>query len=66
MRRLHQSQGDEGREDAEVAVREVDQTHDAEDEGEADGEESVEPSQKDPLQNDVDPVHALTSRSRLP
>ena len=45
------SQGDEGREDAEVAVREVDQTHDAEDQSEADGEESVQAAQKDPLQN---------------
>ena len=36
----NKSQGDEGREDAQVAMREVDQTHDTEDEGKADGEEA--------------------------
>ncbi len=69
--RLGDGQHDEGREHDEVAVRQVDEAHDAEDQRQAGGEQRVEPAQHDALQQGVEhdrhvPKYALwiLSRSR--
>ena len=48
--RLRQRQHDEGRQHDEIAVRQVDEPHDAEDQRQAGGEQRVEPAQHDALQ----------------
>ena len=62
---LDEEQRDEGGQDAEVAVRQVDDAHHPEDQREPDGEQRVESAEQDPLDGHIHPIHAVTSRSRL-
>ena len=55
--RLHHDDGEERGQDAEVAVGQVDDAHDPEDERQAGGEERVEPAEQEALQDGVDPGH---------
>ncbi len=57
VQRLHGDDRDEGGQDAEVAVGEVDQAHDAEDQRQPGGEERVETAQQDALHDRVEPGH---------
>ena len=50
--RLHDDEGDEGGEHDEVAMRDIDQPHDAEGEREPDGEERIEPAEQGALDED--------------
>ena len=55
--RLHDDHREERGEDAEIAVGEVDDAHDAEDERQPGGEERVEPAEQQALEDGVDPRH---------
>ena len=61
--RLDDDEGQERGQDAEVAVGQVDEAHDAEDERQAGREQRVQPAEQDALDDRVDPVHRLRSRS---
>ena len=54
--RVSQHQDQEGGEDDEVAMREVDQPHDAEDQRQAGRVERVEPAEQDALDDGVEPA----------
>jgi hypothetical protein len=56
--------GEEGGQDAEVAVREVHQPHHAEDQREPGGEERVEAAEQDALHDAVEPRHRSASEVR--
>ncbi len=58
----HEDQGYVGRHDAEVAVGQVDQPHDPEDEGQPGGEQRIQPAEKDPLDDVVYPDHRHTPK----
>ena len=45
-----------------IAMREIDQPHDAEDEAQAGCEQRVEPAQENALDNCVEPVHAAAPK----
>ena len=60
--RMHANAGDDGeaeeaRQHDQVAMGDVDQPHDAEDERQAGGEQRVEPADQDALYDGVDPIH---------
>ena len=51
-----------GGEHDQVAMGEIDQPHDAEDEAEAGGEQRIEPAEQDALDDRVEPVHAAAPK----
>ena len=55
----------EGRQDRQVAVRQVDEAHDAEGERQARGEQGEQPTEQDPLDHGVDPSHDVGPEVRL-
>jgi len=55
--RVHHDQGDIGSEHDQIAMGNVDQPHDAEDQRQAGGEQRVEPAEQHALDDGVDPVH---------
>src|SRR5262249_4535301 len=55
--RLHHDERDIGGEHDEIAMRNVDEPHDAEDERQAGGEHRIEPADQHALEDDVDPLH---------
>jgi hypothetical protein len=52
-----QREDQEGGQHDEIAMSEVDQTHDAEDQAEAGGKQRIEPAEQDALDDGVEPVH---------
>ena len=64
MRGRNHDQREVGGQHREVAVREVDDAHDAEEQRQAAGEERVEAADEDPLDNGVHPVHVCPARPK--
>ena len=65
--RRHEPHGEVRGDDRQVAVRQVDDPHRAEQQRQAAGEQRVEPAEQDPLDDAFDPVHAATRpRPRRP
>ena len=62
VERADDDESDVGGHDAEVAVSQVDQAHDAEDQREAGGEQGVETAQQDSLDDVVYPDHHHTPK----
>jgi hypothetical protein len=56
------SEDEVGAEHDEVAMGEVDEPHDAEDQAEPGGEERVEPAEQDALDDGIEPVHAAAPK----
>ncbi len=54
----HERQDREGRQHDEVAMREIDQPHDAEDQRQAGGEQRIEAAEQDALDDGVEPVES--------
>ncbi len=54
---LRHRERDEGGQHDQVAMRDVDQPHDAEDQRQPGGEQRIEPAEQDALQHGVDPLH---------
>jgi hypothetical protein len=59
-------QRDIGREHDQIAMGDVDQPHDAEDQRQAGGKHGVEPADQHALDDDVDPLGHREGRSPLP
>ena len=55
---LNDDPGEIGRSDDQVAMGDIDQPHDAEDQRQAGGEQRIEPADQNALDDDVDPGHA--------
>jgi hypothetical protein len=58
VERLRHHQRQVGREHDQIAMRDVDEPHHAEDQRQAGGEHGVESADQHALENDVDPIHA--------
>ncbi len=56
--RLHHDHGDVGGKHDQVAMGDVDQAHDAEDQRKPGGKQRVKPADQNSLNDGVDPVHA--------
>ena len=57
MKRIDEHEYQIGREHDQVAMREIDEPHDAEDERQPGGEERIEPTEQDALENGIRPIH---------
>ena len=60
--RLDDHQRQVGAQHDEVAMRDVDQPHDAEHQRQTRREQRIEPAEKDALHDDVEPFHASTPK----
>ena len=65
MRLLIDDQGDVGADDDKRAVRQIDNVHDAPDEGEAQGHGGVKAAQKEPVDKGLPKRHSAASRGRI-
>ena len=59
--RRHQHQDQEGGEHDQIAMREIDQPHDAEDEAQARRKQRVEAAEQHALENGIKPVHDVSA-----